>query len=89
MGRYVAAVSTPRYDDIGRRYATTHREDPKLHSRIFSLLGESRTVVNVGAGGGSYEPRDRRVLALEPSDVMAAQRPPTWRLRSEDRPHHS
>ena len=39
-------------------------------------LGDARTVVNVGAGTGSYEPRDRHVIAIEPSDVMAAQRPP-------------
>jgi SAM-dependent methyltransferase len=39
-------------------------------------LGDALTVVNVGAGTGSYEPRDRDVLAVEPSAVMARQRPP-------------
>lgn len=43
--------------------------------RILRALGDSRTVVNVGAGTGSYEPRDRHVIAIEPSDVMADQRP--------------
>jgi SAM-dependent methyltransferase len=68
-------VGAPRYDTIGRDYAATRREDPVLRERILSALGASRTVVNVGAGTGSYEPRDRYVVAIEPSDVMAAQRP--------------
>jgi SAM-dependent methyltransferase len=68
-------MGTARYDAIGRGYATTRREDPQLAERIRVALGDSRTIVNVGAGAGSYEPRDRYVLAIEPSDVMAAQRP--------------
>lgn len=68
-------MTTARYDVIGRDYATTRREDPRLRERIGSALGESRSVVNVGAGAGSYEPRDRLVIAIEPSEVMAAQRP--------------
>jgi SAM-dependent methyltransferase len=70
------AREAPRYDRIGRGYARTRREDPRLAQRIHSALGDSRTVVNVGAGTGSYEPRDRYVIAIEPSDVMASQRPP-------------
>ncbi len=66
---------TARYDRIGAGYAATRREDPDLRRRIEAALGDARTVVNVGAGTGSYEPRDRHVLAIEPSDVMAAQRP--------------
>lgn len=65
-----------RYDAIGGGYARTRREDPELARRILEALGDARTVVNVGAGAGSYEPRDRHVVAIEPSDVMAAQRPP-------------
>jgi SAM-dependent methyltransferase len=65
----------PRYERIGRGYAQTRREDPRLAERIHAALGDARTVVNVGAGAGSYEPRDRHVIAIEPSDVMAAQRP--------------
>lgn len=65
-----------RYERIGHGYATTRREDPRIAARIHAALGDARTVVNVGAGAGSYEPRDRYVLAIEPSDAMAAQRPP-------------
>jgi SAM-dependent methyltransferase len=66
----------PRYEQIGRGYARTRREDPRLAERIHRALGGARPVVNVGAGAGSYEPHDRHVIAIEPSDVMAAQRPP-------------
>jgi SAM-dependent methyltransferase len=65
----------PRYDDIGVGYARTRREDPRFRALIHAALGDARTVVNVGAGAGSYEPVDRHVIAIEPSDVMAAQRP--------------
>lgn len=64
-----------RYERIGAGYAGTRREDPDLRDRVRAALGDARTVVNVGAGAGSYEPRDRYVVAIEPSDVMAAQRP--------------
>ena len=64
-----------RYDDIGDGYAQRRREDPRFSALIHAALGNARTVVNVGAGAGSYEPRDRHVIAVEPSDVMAAQRP--------------
>jgi len=64
-----------RYEEIGHGYARLRREDPRIAARIQAALGDARTVVNVGAGAGSYEPRDRHVIAVEPSDVMAAQRP--------------
>lgn len=67
-------VANPRYDAIGHSYSTTRREDPQLRDRINLALGDSRTIVNVGAGTGSYEPSDRHVIAIEPSDVMADQR---------------
>jgi SAM-dependent methyltransferase len=67
---------TPLYDTIGRTYAVTRGEDPRLRQRIHAALGDARTVLNVGAGTGSYEPRDRDVLAVEPSAVMRAQRRP-------------
>src|SRR5919199_5524488 len=60
---------------MGAVYAATRREDPDLRRRIEAALADARTVVNVGAGAGSYEPGDRHVVAIEPSDVMAAQRP--------------
>lgn len=65
-----------RYDQIGHGYASFRREDPRYAARIAAALGDARTVVNVGAGAGSYEPHDRHVLAIEPSDVMAKQRSP-------------
>ena len=66
-----------RYDRIGEGYALTRREDPRIAAAIRNALGDARSVVNVGAGTGSYEPDDRYVIAVEPSDVMAAQRAPT------------
>jgi SAM-dependent methyltransferase len=65
-----------RYDAIGAEYAVTRREDPRIAALIHAALGEARTIVNVGAGAGSYEPRDRHVVAVEPSGVMIAQRDP-------------
>jgi SAM-dependent methyltransferase len=65
-----------RYDTIGSGYAAFRREDPLLTAQIERALGEARSVINVGAGTGSYEPADRYVVAVEPSDVMAGQRPP-------------
>jgi len=70
-----AQTQEPRYDRIGDGYARTRREDPRFRALLHEALGDARTVVNVGAGTGSYEPRDRHVVAIEPSDVMAAQRP--------------
>lgn len=63
-----------RYDTIGHGYSLTRREDPRFRARIHGALADARTVVNVGAGTGAYEPRDRHVIAIEPSDVMAGQR---------------
>ncbi|MGZ6695290.1 MAG: class I SAM-dependent methyltransferase, partial [Solirubrobacteraceae bacterium] len=65
-----------RYDAIGRTYTATRATDPRIAARIWSALGDARTVLNVGAGTGSYEPPDRDVTAVEPSAVMRAQRPP-------------
>jgi SAM-dependent methyltransferase len=62
------------YDEIGRGYAAVRVEDPRLARPIWDALGDARSVVNVGAGAGSYEPRDREVVAVEPSAVMIAQR---------------
>ena len=69
-------MADTRYDVIGAEYAVTRREDPRIAALIHAALGDARTVVNVGAGAGSYEPRDRRLLAVEPSEVMIAQRDP-------------
>ncbi|MFC8043334.1 DUF1330 domain-containing protein [Nocardia sp. NPDC057353] len=72
----VPAPQAPRYDEIGTRYAHLRREDPAIRDRVHAALGEARSVLNVGAGAGSYEPADRHVIAIEPSAVMAAQRNP-------------
>ena len=62
------------YDRIGVTYAETRRPDPRIDAAIRRALGGARSVVNVGAGSGSYEPPET-VLAVEPSAVMIAQRP--------------
>ncbi len=56
-------------------YATHRRADPRWAAHIRDALGDAATVVNVGAGAGSYEPTDRRVVAVEPAAGMIAQRP--------------
>ena len=65
-----------KYDRIGRTYARTRATDPRIAAAIWDALGDARTVVNVGAGTGNYEPPDREVTAVEPSSVMIAQRAP-------------
>ena len=62
------------YDRIGDGYAAVRREEPAIAEAIAAALGDARSVVNVGAGAGSYEPGDRDVVAVEPSRVMLAQR---------------
>jgi SAM-dependent methyltransferase len=64
-----------RYDTIGRAYAERRRPDPRIARAVAAALGGAKSVVNVGAGAGSYEPSDREVVAVEPSAVMIAQRP--------------
>ncbi|MBO4274693.1 class I SAM-dependent methyltransferase [Microbispora triticiradicis] len=63
------------YDEIGTTYSAVRRPDPRVAARITAAIGDAATVVNVGAGAGSYEP-PRTLLAVEPSAVMIAQRPP-------------
>jgi SAM-dependent methyltransferase len=75
IGRLRIGMARARYEDIGQGYTGTRREDPRLRAAIHAALGDARSVVNVGAGAGAYEPRDRHVVAVEPSDVMATQRP--------------
>jgi SAM-dependent methyltransferase len=64
------------YERHGRTYSHHRRADPRIAATIHAALGDARTVVNVGAGTGSYEPRDRWVIAVEPSATMRAQRAP-------------
>jgi SAM-dependent methyltransferase len=63
------------YDTIGATYTVTRRTEPRIAARVWAALGDARTVLNVGAGTGSYEPSDRDVTAVEPSALMRAQRP--------------
>lgn len=63
------------YGVIGRNYTGYRQAEPEIAARIVAALGPARTVLNVGAGAGSYEPVDRAVTAVEPSAAMRAQRP--------------
>ena len=63
------------YEQIGRGYSRARRTEPRIAACIFAALGDAHTVLNVGAGTGSYEPPGRDVLAVEPSRVMRSQRP--------------
>ena len=64
------------YDTIGATYTVTRRTEPRIAAQVWAALGDARTVLNVGAGTGSYEPPDRQVLAVEPSALMRSQRLP-------------
>jgi len=64
------------YDEIGVGYRDFRRPDPRLEAAITRALNQAETVVNVGAGTGSYEPSDRSVVAVEPAMTMIRQRRP-------------
>lgn len=80
----------PVYDRIGSDYNRTRRPDRRVAAAISRTLGDARSVINVGAGTGAYEPTDRQVTAVEPSAVMLAQRPagaaPAVHASAEDLP---
>ena len=63
------------YEAAGSGYAMRRRPDPRIAALVHDAIGDAQTVINVGAGAGSYEPVDRYVVAVEPSAVMRAQRP--------------
>lgn len=65
------------YERAGAQYARRRRPDPRIEAHVQEALGAAMTVLNVGAGAGSYEPTDRHVVAVEPSASMRAQRPAT------------
>ncbi len=69
-------MSVAPYDRLGRGYSRVRRPDRRIAARIDAALGAARTVLNVGAGTGSYEPQDREVTAVEPSTEMIGQRLP-------------
>jgi SAM-dependent methyltransferase len=66
-------AGVPKYDTIGWGYAARRRTDPRLAAMIRAAIGSASSVVNIGAGAGSYEPSDCQVVALEPSSVMLSQ----------------
>jgi SAM-dependent methyltransferase len=70
------------YDRIGVGYAAVRRPDPRLAERIADAIGDAVSVVNVGAGAGSYEPTGRRLVAVDPSQVMLAQHPGPSRVQA-------
>ena len=63
------------YEAHGAGYTSRRQPDPRIAAVVHAALGDARTVINVGAGAGSYEPLDRYVVAVEPSAAMRAQRP--------------
>lgn len=64
------------YDEPGDEYTTTGQPDPRIATRIHEALGDAHSIANVGAGAGAYEPHDRQVLPIEPSQRMIGQRAP-------------
>ena len=78
------------YDSIGTGYSAVRRADPRVESQIHRALGDAASVVNVGAGSGSYEPDEVMTVAVEPSEVMIRQRSsgsaPVVRARAEHLP---
>jgi SAM-dependent methyltransferase len=68
-------LSPQLYDHIGAGYCNYRRPDPRIAAGVMDALGDAKTVINIGAGAGSYEPRDRFVIAVEPSETMIRQRP--------------
>jgi SAM-dependent methyltransferase len=65
-----------KYDTIGSNYAELRKPDPQIARIIERALGPAQTVLNVGAGTGSYEPAGRAVTAVEPSGEMIRKRGP-------------
>lgn len=63
------------YNAHGHDYSTLRKPDPRIAAQIRAALGPARTIINVGAGTGSCEPTDRRVVPVEPHATMRAQRP--------------
>jgi SAM-dependent methyltransferase len=80
VGGHTCDVGSSYYERIGVRYSTARRPDRRIADLIFTALGDADPVVNVGAGTGSYEPTGRRIVAVEPSQVMLGQRAPSAAL---------
>ena len=69
------AIMNTLYDSIGLNYSNLRKADSRIAQTIATALGDAKTVLNVGAGAGSYEPTDRQITAIEPSAEMIQQRP--------------
>ncbi len=69
------SVGDADYGRIGAGYSAYRKPDPRIASAVLAALGDAGTVVNVGAGSGSYESRSLLVTAVEPSQSMRVQRP--------------
>jgi hypothetical protein len=68
-------VTAALYERLGRTYQQARRADPRIAALLAAAIGDAPSVLNVGAGTGSYEPTDRRVVAVEPAAMMRARRP--------------
>ncbi|MFD6950138.1 ubiquinone biosynthesis protein [Nocardiopsis sp. TSRI0078] len=76
MGRTAdGSAGDADYGAISRTYTDHRRPDPRIAAAVHAALGDARTVLNIGAGAGSYEPLDREVTPVEPSAGMRAKRP--------------
>ncbi|MGW3231747.1 class I SAM-dependent methyltransferase [Kitasatospora sp. NPDC001095] len=82
MGHLEEQSGPAAYDRIGVGYRRIRRPDPRLHALIGSALRGARTVVNVGAGAGSYEPEGAEVTAVDPSQVMLDQHPGRRKIKA-------
>ena len=67
------------YDTIGAAYTVTRRTEPRIAAQVWAALGDAQTVLNVGAGTGSYEPSGRDVTAVEPRDCADGFYEAYWR----------
>jgi SAM-dependent methyltransferase len=74
--RFTDDIQSGFYDQIEFEYTATRCGDPRIAAQIHGALGDARSIVNVGAGAGAYEPHDREVVPIEPSRKMIAQRSP-------------
>ncbi|HZG00091.1 MAG TPA: class I SAM-dependent methyltransferase [Chitinophagales bacterium] len=68
------ATTVYDYDKHGKKYISHRCTDPRIATQLYVKLRDAKTILNVGAGAGSYEPEDKYVVAVEPSQVMRAQR---------------
>jgi SAM-dependent methyltransferase len=68
------------YDKLGQKYSGYRQTDPRIAAYVNKALGDAKTILNVGAGAGSYEPSDKYVVAVEPSITMREQRKANYKV---------